>query len=100
MTFLLREADLGDNDLGPIAAIVNTTNPDDPTSIDEMRWSSSAFPGASRLIVDIGGRSVGTAGVGRIHNLPMRAVNARLGYQPAPDSLIMRGPLFAGMMTR
>jgi hypothetical protein len=71
MTFRLREADLGDDDLGAIAAIV-----------------------------DIGGRSVGTAGVGRIHNLPMRAVNARLGYRPAPDSLIMRGPLFAGMMTR
>jgi mycothiol synthase len=33
-------------------------------------------------------------------NLPMRAVNARLGYLPAPDSLVMRGPLFAGIMTR
>ena len=29
----------------------------------------------------------------------MRAVNARLGYQPAPDFLVLRGPLFAGIMT-
>ena len=28
-----------------------------------------------------------------IDNAPMRAVNARLGYQPLPDILIMRGPL-------
>ena len=33
-------------------------------------------------------------------NAPMRAVNARLGYQPMPDEIAMRGPLFDGMMTR
>ncbi|MBA2701413.1 MAG: GNAT family N-acetyltransferase [Chloroflexi bacterium] len=33
-------------------------------------------------------------------NAPMRAVNARLGYQPLPDRLTMRGPLFDGIMTR
>ncbi len=27
------------------------------------------------------------------HNLPMRAVNARLGYRPTPDWLSLRGPL-------
>ena len=70
MTFRLREANLGDADLGAIAAIVNTTNPDDPTSIDEMRWSSGAYPGASRFIVDVDGRPVGTASAGRIHSLP------------------------------
>jgi GNAT superfamily N-acetyltransferase len=70
VTFRLREADLGDADLGAIADIVNTTNPDDPTSIDEMRWSSSAYPDGSRFIVDVDGRPVGTAGVGRIHVLP------------------------------
>ena len=35
-----------------------------------------------------------------IDNAPMRAVNARLGYQPTPDLLTMRGPLFDGMMGR
>jgi len=33
-------------------------------------------------------------------NAPMRALNARLGYQPMPDEIGMRGPLFDGMMTR
>lgn len=70
MTFRLREADLGDADLGAITAIVNETDPDDPTSIDEMRWSSGAYPGATRFIVEAGDRAVGTAGVGRIYVLP------------------------------
>lgn len=33
-------------------------------------------------------------------NAPMRAVNARLGYQPLPDEVLMRGPLFGGIMSR
>ncbi len=33
-------------------------------------------------------------------NAPMRAVNARLGYRPLPDELVMRGPIFGGMMAR
>ena len=33
-------------------------------------------------------------------NAPMRAVNARLGYKPMPDEVVMRGPLFGGIMTR
>ena len=31
-------------------------------------------------------------------NLTMRAINLRLGYGPLPDSVILRGPLFDGMM--
>ncbi len=34
-----------------------------------------------------------------LDNAPMRAVNARLGYRPRPDEVILRGPLFGGMMT-
>ncbi len=33
-------------------------------------------------------------------NLAMRAVNARLGYVPSPDSLILRGALVGGIMDR
>jgi mycothiol synthase len=33
-------------------------------------------------------------------NAPMRAVNATLGYEPLPDRLLMRGPLFGAMMDR
>jgi hypothetical protein len=28
-------------------------------------------------------------------NAPMRAVNARLGYQPLPDEVFLRGPLLS-----
>ena len=58
-------------DLGAITAIVNETDPDDPTSVDEMRWSSSDLSRRRR------GSSprptagpVGAAGVGRIYVLP------------------------------
>lgn len=33
-------------------------------------------------------------------NAPMRAVNARLGYEPLPDEVLMRGPLFGAIMSR
>lgn len=33
-------------------------------------------------------------------NLAMRAVNARLGYRPVADRLIMRGPVIGGIMDR
>lgn len=35
-----------------------------------------------------------------VDNAPMRAINARLGYRPAADTLVMRGPLFSGIMDR
>jgi GNAT superfamily N-acetyltransferase len=31
-----------------------------------------------------------------VDNAGMRAVNARLGYQPLPDEVFLRGPLFSG----
>jgi RimJ/RimL family protein N-acetyltransferase len=32
-------------------------------------------------------------------NAAMRAVNARLGYRPLPDNVILRGPVFDGIMS-
>jgi GNAT superfamily N-acetyltransferase len=70
MTFRIREADLGDADLETFTAIVNETTPDDPTSVDEMRWSTATYPGTSRFILEADGRPVGTASVGRIYVYP------------------------------
>src|SRR5215207_5599176 len=70
MSFRIREADLGDADLETFTAIVNETTPDDPTSVDEMRWSTATYPGTSRFILEAGGRPVGTASVGRIYVYP------------------------------
>jgi mycothiol synthase len=70
MTYRIREADLGDADLARFAAIVNETTPDDPTSVDEMRWSTATYPGTSRFILETDGRPVGAASVGRIYVFP------------------------------
>jgi GNAT superfamily N-acetyltransferase len=35
-----------------------------------------------------------------VDNAPMRAINARLGYQPLPDRLTMRGPILPARMDR
>jgi GNAT superfamily N-acetyltransferase len=70
VTVRIREADLGDADLALFAAIVNETTPDDPTSVDEMRWSTATYPGTSRFILEADGRPVGTASVGRIYVFP------------------------------
>lgn len=70
MTSRIRVADLGDADLETFASIVNETMPDDPTSVDEMRWSSATYPGASRFILEADGRPVGAASVGRIYVYP------------------------------
>jgi mycothiol synthase len=35
-----------------------------------------------------------------VDNAPMRAVNARLGYRPLPDSVTMRGPVVASQRKR
>ncbi len=70
MTFRIREADLGDADLASFTDIVNETTPEDPTSVDEMRWSTATYPGTSRFILETDGRSVGAASVGRIYAFP------------------------------
>ena len=70
MTVRIREADLGDADLATFADIVNEITPDDPTSVDELRWSATAYPGSSRYILEADGRPVGTASVGRIYVFP------------------------------
>ena len=70
MSFTIR--DLRDDvaDLETFTSIVNEATPDDPTSVDEIRWSTAAYPGSSRFILESDGRPVGAASVGRIYVLP------------------------------
>ena len=55
-----------DADLGAVAAIVNTTQPDWPTSIENLRWCDATYPGTARFLAELDGRPVGAASVGRI----------------------------------
>lgn len=59
-----------DADLERLAAIVNATSPDDPTSLDEIHWTNATYPGATRYLAEIDGRAVGAATVGRIYMYP------------------------------
>lgn len=70
MTAAIRAAGTGDDDLGTITRIVNAVTPDDPTSIDEMRWADATYPGTRHLLAELDGRAVGVATVGRIYMQP------------------------------
>jgi mycothiol synthase len=71
MTATVRRADHGDEaDLATIAAIVNASSPEWPTTVAEMHWSDAAYPGTVRLIAERDGRPVGAATVGRIFIYP------------------------------
>jgi GNAT superfamily N-acetyltransferase len=70
MTFSIREAATSVADLAAIAAIVNLVTPDDPTSIEEMRWADATYPGGTRILAEIDGRPVAVGTVGRIYMYP------------------------------
>ncbi len=46
---------------------MNATTPDNPTSIDDMRWEDATYPGTVRFLAEETGEAVGAATVGRIY---------------------------------
>jgi GNAT superfamily N-acetyltransferase len=70
MTHAIRRATVDEADLAAIARIVNETSPEDPTSVDELRWADATYPGGTRFLAEIDGRPVGAATVGRIYMHP------------------------------
>lgn len=66
MNWSVRAASDDVADLEAIAGIVNRTTPDNPTSVDDMRWSDETFPGTARYLAEEAGRPVGAATAGRI----------------------------------
>lgn len=67
MTISVRLAGSTDEDLAPIVAVTNAVAPEDPTSIDSMRWSDETYPGGARWIAEVDGRAVGVGTAGRIY---------------------------------
>ena len=59
-----------DADLAEVARIVVTVLPDDPTSVQEMRWADTAYPGGRRFLAWIDGVAVGSGDVGRVYIYP------------------------------
>ena len=70
MTFTIREATEAADDLATIVGIVNETTPDDPDSVENLRWSNATYPGTSRFIAEQDGMAIGAGTVGRIYMHP------------------------------
>ena len=59
-----------DEDLAALVAITNAVTPDDPSSLDELRWADATYPGAVRFLARLDDRVVGAGTVGRIYIHP------------------------------
>jgi GNAT superfamily N-acetyltransferase len=59
-----------DDDLAAIVEVVAVVTPENPTSIDDMRWSDATYPGTLRVLAERAGRAVGAATVGRMYVHP------------------------------
>jgi GNAT superfamily N-acetyltransferase len=57
-------------DLAAIARVVNVATPDNPSSVEEMRWSDATYPGTARFLAEEAGQAVGSATAGRIYMYP------------------------------
>jgi GNAT superfamily N-acetyltransferase len=67
MNVTIRPADATDADLAAIATVANEVSPEDPTSVEAMRWADATYPGGARWVADLDGRVVGVGTVGRIY---------------------------------
>ena len=59
-----------DEDLAHVARIVTTVQPDNPTSVEDMRWLEAHYPGGRRFLAWIDGVAVGAGGAGRAYSWP------------------------------
>lgn len=59
-----------DADLARLIAVNNAVTPDDPMSLETIRYADSLYPGSARFVAELGGRTVGGATVGRIFVYP------------------------------
>ena len=75
----------GEADLERLVAIVNATSPEDPTSLDEIRWSDATYPGTTRSWPRSTARRSAAATVGRIYMYPPEypALWGSIGVLPA-----------------
>lgn len=61
---------ISDEDLARVARIVTTVSPDNPTTVDEMRWSDKHYPGGRRFVAWLDGVAAGAGGAGRMYVYP------------------------------
>jgi GNAT superfamily N-acetyltransferase len=59
-----------DEDLAHVARIVTAVSPDNPTTVEDMRWSDEHYPGGRRFVAWLHGIPVGAGGAGRMYVYP------------------------------
>jgi mycothiol synthase len=59
-----------DEELADVARVVSSVSPDNPTSVEEMRWSDEKYPGGRRFVAWLDGEPVGAGGAGRMYVYP------------------------------
>lgn len=63
----IRRLEGAEDDLRPFIEIINAVTPEEPTSLEDQRWSDEAYPGGARFLGTLDGRTVAAASVGRIY---------------------------------
>jgi len=69
VTWQLRDVE-DDADRRAYVDLLNTLQPEWPTSVDELAWQDETFPGGARFLATVDGRVVGAASAGRIFMHP------------------------------
>jgi mycothiol synthase len=65
VTYTIRLATEDDAEMTRFAAVVNEVTPENPTSLEELRWQNTNYAG-ERFIAEIAGETVGAGTVGQI----------------------------------
>ena len=65
MSFSVRPATSDESVLTRFAEVVNEVTPENPTSLEELRWQDANYQG-ERFIAELEGKTVGVATVGQI----------------------------------
>jgi mycothiol synthase len=87
VTVEIRRVDPDDDAaLHTYAVIVNAVTPEQPTSLDDLRWASRTYPGGAWFLAEEDGRPVGTASVGRIYMYDASFERYWLGLEVLPDT--------------
>jgi len=59
-----------DDDLAELARIVTATVPENPLTVEEIRWADAHYPGGRRFVAWLDGEPVGAGGAGRVYMYP------------------------------
>lgn len=75
-----------DDDLAKLVDLIAAVTPDDPTSVEEIRWSDATYPGTARFLAERDDQAVGAATVGRIFVYPPEHLDLWAQIVVVPDA--------------